>query len=224
VVTWFYQHFALLDASGTTDDENTEYANFLTGKCTMRNFLIYHWLAHAKPAFFYDDIQNYHDGKNIDHVNKFAKAMNTKNVPTHFKKYLLDHVTEIYKGEHGGGGIPDVEAALDELEKDGANIPPESMHLQVFLAWCLGPDVSDQHNELSYIETYVGNLPMQRKSDSKEDASNKLWCYIDGMRDLNDPVIDPSNSWYELRKAPWNILSDVLFALTFYDPDTIETF
>jgi len=38
----FYQHFVLLDASGTKDDENTEYANFLTGKCTMRNFLIYH--------------------------------------------------------------------------------------------------------------------------------------------------------------------------------------
>ena len=213
----FYQHFVLLDASGTNNDENKEYADFLTGRCTLRNFLIYHYVAHAKPGFFYDVIQDYPDGKNIDHVNKFAKAMNTKNFPTHFKKYLLDSVKDIYQGEHGGGGIPDVEAALEELEKEGAQIRRESMYLQNFYAWCLGTDISDEHNEADYIKKYMGNLPTQRKYVTK---SNKLYCYIDGMTNLKDPVIDPSSSWYELHEAPWTLLSDVLFALTFYDPDT----
>ena len=116
------------------------------------------------------------------------------------------------------GGIPDVEAALEELEKEGTQIRRESMHLQNFYAWCLGTDISDKHNEADYIKKYMGNLPTQRKYNVT--MSNKLYCYIDGMTNLKDPVYDPSSSWYELHEAPWNLLSDVLFALTFYDPDS----
>ena len=31
-------------------------------------------------------------------------------------------------------------------------------------------------------------------------------------------MLDPATSWYELHEAPWHLLSDVLFLLTFYDP------
>ena len=97
--------------------------------------------------------------------------MSTRKFPGNFKNYLLDMVSEIYceereEGEDGEDGIPNVEAILETLEKDGANIRRESMPLQVFFAWCLGPDVSDKHNELSYIEKFVGNLPTGRNASS----------------------------------------------------------
>ena len=153
----------------------------------------------------------------------FAKAMSTRKFPTNFKKYLLDYVTDIYQGEHVGGGIPDVEAAFDELVTESAQIRRESMYLQVFFAWCLGSEVSDKHNELSYIEKYVGKLPTQRKLAHTHTlhTSNKLWCYIDGMRDLKDPELDPATSWYELHEAPWhsnNLTTPSHPSTTFYQP------